>query len=45
MIRDSGFTPQTFRRFERWQAVRAGVQFLNFAVAIWALAVNGIGPS
>jgi hypothetical protein len=30
----------TFARFERWQTVRAGVQFLNFALAAWALAAN-----
>jgi hypothetical protein len=28
-------------RFERWQAVRATLQFLTFVVAIWALTVNG----
>ena len=29
------------RRFERWQAVRAALQFLTFAAAVWAIAVNG----
>lgn len=29
-----------FRRFEQRQAVRALLQFLTFAVSIWALAVN-----
>ena len=28
------------QRFERWQAVRATVQFLHFAVAVWALSAN-----
>ena len=37
---DDGALTKTFNRFERWQGVRAGVQFLNFAVAVWALAVN-----
>jgi hypothetical protein len=32
-------------RFERWQAVRAALQFLTFVVAIWALAVNGMPVS
>jgi len=27
-------------RFARWQAVRASLQFLTFAAAVWALAVN-----
>ena len=31
-----------YNRFERWQGVRAAVQFLSFAVAVWALAVNGV---
>jgi len=26
-----------FARFERWQAVRAGLQFLTFAISLWAL--------
>ena len=29
------------QRFAWWQAVRASLQFLTFAVTIWALAVNG----
>lgn len=28
------------QRFERWQALRASLQFLTFAVTVWALAVN-----
>jgi hypothetical protein len=28
------------QRFERWQEVRATVQFLHFAFAVWALAAN-----
>jgi hypothetical protein len=27
-------------RFARWQALRASLQFLTFAVAVWALAAN-----
>jgi hypothetical protein len=27
-------------RFARWQGLRASLQFLTFAVALWALAVN-----
>jgi hypothetical protein len=30
----------TFDRFERWQTMRAFVQFLNFALALWAVAAN-----
>src|SRR5262245_60475903 len=35
------------KRFERWQALRASLQFLTFAVTVWALAVNGttVSPS
>ncbi len=29
-------------QYERWQALRAGLQFLTVACAIWALAVNGV---
>jgi len=35
------------QRFERWQALRASLQFLTFAVTVWALAVNSttVSPS
>jgi hypothetical protein len=33
------------QRFERWQAVRASLQFLTFAVTVWALAVNSTAVS
>jgi hypothetical protein len=33
------------QRFERWQALRASLQFLTFAVTVWALAVNGAAVS
>jgi hypothetical protein len=40
-IKDEATLAAVFRRFERWQAVRAALQFLTFAVGVWALAVNG----
>src|SRR5207247_9989544 len=33
------------QRFERWQAVRASLHFLTFAVTVWALAVNSAAGS
>jgi hypothetical protein len=33
------------QRFARWQGLRASLQFLTFAVAVWALAVNTTGIS
>ncbi len=36
---DAGLA-RTLNRFARWQALRAGLQFLTFAAAVWALAVN-----
>jgi hypothetical protein len=30
----------TLDRFARWQALRASLQLLTFAVAVWALAAN-----
>jgi hypothetical protein len=40
-ITDERKLADVFDRFERWQAVRASLQFLTFAAGIWALAVNG----
>jgi hypothetical protein len=40
-IADEGRLAQVFDRFERWQALRAGLQFLTFAAGVWALAANG----
>jgi len=37
---DESALANIYDRFERWQAVRAAVQFLSFAAAVWALAVN-----
>ena len=44
VAKDETALAETFRRFERWQAVRASVQFLNFAVAILAVAVSARLP-
>jgi hypothetical protein len=33
------------QRFERWQGVRASLQFFTFAVTVWALAVNSAAVS
>jgi len=33
------------QQFERWQALRASLQFLTFAVTVWALAVNSSAVS
>jgi hypothetical protein len=32
-------------RFERWQALRASLQFLTFAATVWALTVNSTAVS
>lgn len=40
-ITDEATLAEVFRRFARWQGVRAVLQFLTFAVGVWALAVNG----
>jgi hypothetical protein len=42
-IRDEATLSEVFRRFERWQAVRATLQFLTFAAGVWALAANEPG--
>ena len=42
---DEAVLARIFRRFERRQAVRAILQFLRFAVTVWALAVNGPATS
>ncbi len=39
-IDDEIVLTEVFRRFERWQALRAGLQFLTFAAGVWALAAN-----
>jgi L-fucose isomerase-like protein len=39
-ITDEATLANVFTRFERWQAVRAALQFLTFACGVWALAVN-----
>jgi hypothetical protein len=39
-ITDEAMLASVFRRFERWQAVRASLQFLTFAAGVWALAAN-----
>ena len=31
---------RVFNRFERWQALRAALQVLNFGVMLWALVVS-----
>jgi len=36
-IKDELKLATIFRRFERWQAARAGVQFLTFVAGMWAL--------
>jgi hypothetical protein len=33
------------QQFERWQALRASLQFLTFAVTVWALAANSTAVS
>ncbi len=38
---DDAVLARILQRFERWQAVRAALQFLTFVIALWALAVNG----
>jgi hypothetical protein len=40
-IADESRLAQVFDRFERWQALRASLQFLTFAAGVWALAANG----
>ena len=35
---DDAALADILQRFERWQALRAGLQFLTFAVSAWALA-------
>ena len=37
---DDAALADVLQRFAWWQAVRASLQFLTFAVTIWALAVN-----
>jgi hypothetical protein len=32
------------QRFERWQALRAGLQFLTFVASTWALAAPNARP-
>ena len=39
-ISDETMLRDVFRRFERWQTVRATLQFLTFAAGVWALAAN-----
>jgi hypothetical protein len=39
-ISDETLLRDVFRRFERWQTVRATLQFLTFAAGVWALAAN-----
>jgi hypothetical protein len=39
-IADETTLAQVFDRFERWQALRASLQFLTFATGVWALAAN-----
>jgi hypothetical protein len=39
-IEDEGELTAVFARFERWQALRAALQFATFAAGIWALAAN-----
>src|SRR5262245_21740696 len=39
-IIDEGTLNNVFRRFERWQALRASLQLLTFAAGVWALAAN-----
>jgi len=39
-ITDEQALASVFRRFERWQALRASLQFLTFAAGVWALAAN-----
>jgi hypothetical protein len=39
-IEDEGQLREVFAQFERWQAVRAALQFATFAAGIWALAAN-----
>jgi hypothetical protein len=37
---DEAVLADILRRFERWQALRASLQFLTFAATVWALTVN-----
>jgi hypothetical protein len=37
---DESALSRILQRFERWQALRATVQFLHFALTVWALAAN-----
>lgn len=37
---DDAALAEILRRFARWQAVRAILQFLTFAAAAWALAAK-----
>jgi hypothetical protein len=39
-ITDEAQLADVFNRFERWQAVRAGLQFLTFAAGVWALTAS-----
>jgi len=39
-ITDEQTLASVFRRFERWQALRASLQFFTFAAGVWALAAN-----
>jgi hypothetical protein len=39
-IRDERELADVFDRFERWQTVRATLQFLTFAAGVWALAAS-----
>jgi hypothetical protein len=40
VVENEAALASTLERFERWQGLRAGIQFLNFALAVWALAAN-----
>lgn len=40
-ITDESRLAEILRRFARWQAVRACLQFLTFVSGVWALAVAG----
>src|SRR6266550_5674550 len=39
---DDAAIARVLNRFARWQALRAGLQFLTFVVVVWALAVNHV---
>ena len=42
-ITDEATLSDVLRRFERWQALRATLQFLTFTAGVWALAANERG--